>query len=56
MKSAQMRKLLADFATGPQTRLIAIKVNARSRQSADQGHVLAGRWKLTLAQTAAADH
>ena len=50
------RDLLADFTTGPQTRLIAIKVIRVPGNPLIKGTFWLDDVKLTLAQTLAADH
>jgi hypothetical protein len=50
------QELLADFATAPQTRLIAIKVMRVPGNPLIKGTFWLDDVKLTWAQTAAADH
>jgi hypothetical protein len=56
MKWAQMRVLLADFATGTQTRLVAIKVMRVPGNPLIKGTFWLDDVKLTLAPTAGTDH
>jgi hypothetical protein len=56
LSTSGWRELLADFATGPQTRLIAIKVMRVPGNPLSKGTFWLDDVKLTLAQTAAVDH
>ena len=56
LSTSGWRELLADFTTGPQTRLIAIKVMRVPGNPLIKGTFWLDDVKLTLAQTAAADH
>ena len=55
LSTSGWRELLADFATGPQTRLIAIKVMRVPGNPLIKGTFWLDDVKLTLAPTAAAD-
>jgi hypothetical protein len=55
LSTSGWRELLADFTTGPQTRLIAIKVMRLPGNPLIKGTFWLDDVKLALAQTAAAD-
>ena len=56
LSTSDWRELLADFTTGPETRLIAIKVTRVPGNPLIKGTFWLDDVKLTLAQTAAVDH
>ena len=56
LSTSGWRELLADFTTGPETRLIAIKVMRVPGNPLIKGTFWLDDVKLTLAQTAAVDH
>jgi hypothetical protein len=56
LSTSGWRELVADFAAGPETRLIAIKVMRVPGNPLIKGTFWIDDAKLTLAQTAAVDH